>query len=178
MDTKTKNRVGRPSKADNLNFTIAKNLMLKGFTIDELAQTIEVSRDTIYNWMKNKEFLDAIKKGREVADKRVEDSLYKRAVGYSYEEVTYEKSKTGGLGIKLADGEVKEIMATDCYKTKIVVKEVVPDVGACAFWLKNRDSETWKDRKDFHHSGEIAVNLADKVKDARLRAADVQPSVN
>jgi hypothetical protein len=39
--------------------------------------------------------------------------------------------------------------------TKVVTKEVQPDTTAEIFWLKNRKPETWRDKKDIEHSGNI-----------------------
>lgn len=39
--------------------------------------------------------------------------------------------------------------------TKVVNKEVVPDVTAQIFWLKNRKPLDWRDKQDIEHSGQI-----------------------
>ena len=69
---------------------------------------------------------EALKKGKEVVDRQVENALLKRALGYTYAEITYE------------DGE----------ETKRVIKEVVPDTTAQIFWLKNRKPEVWRDKRE------------------------------
>ena len=44
-------------------------------------------------------------------------------------------------------------------KQKIIrantIKHYPSDTTACIFWLKNRKSENWRDRKEVEHSGEI-----------------------
>ena len=86
-----------------------------------------INAATLYDW-KNKytEISEALKKGKEVVDRLVENALLKRALGYSYTEITYE----GGV------------------ETKRVVKEVVPDTTAQIFWLKNRKPEDWRDKRE------------------------------
>jgi hypothetical protein len=74
------------------------------------------------------EFLRTLKAGKEVADARVERSLYNRAVGYSYDS---EK-------IFMPAG------AKEPVRVPIVV-HVPPDVTAQIFWLKNRDPARWRD---------------------------------
>lgn len=39
--------------------------------------------------------------------------------------------------------------------TKVVTREVVPDVTAQIFWLKNRKPAEWRDKQDVEHSGQI-----------------------
>ena len=72
----------------------------------------------------------------------MENSLLKRAKGYSYEEVT----KIMSLD-KEGNPQLRE--------TKVVKKEIAPDVGAQAFWLKNRNPEKWRDKREIEHSGNI-----------------------
>lgn len=62
--------------------------------------------------------------------------MLKRALGYKYDEVTIE------YGIE----------------TKRVTKEVVPDVKAQIFWLKNRKPAIWRDKKDVDLAGELNTN--------------------
>ena len=52
--------------------------------------------------------------------------MLKRALGYSYDEVTYEN------GVEV----------------KRVTKEVAPDVGAQCFWLKNRKPDVFRDKQN------------------------------
>ena len=42
-----------------------------------------------------------------------------------------------------------EMIVTDAYKKKIVVKEIAPDVTAQIFWLKNRQRNKWRDQQNF-----------------------------
>lgn len=65
----------------------------------------------------------------------MKNALYKRAIGYSYEETTWE------FGIK-EDGKFGLVL------TKVVVKEIAGDVTAQIYWLKNRKRDTWKDNHD------------------------------
>ena len=68
----------------------------------------------------------------EEADTRVEQSLYQRAVGYSFksEKIFYK------------DGEVTRVP---------IVEHVPPDVTAQIFWLKNRDPARWRDAWQVEH---------------------------
>lgn len=104
-----------------------------GYTDEEIAKSIGIHRDTLYVWKnKYKAIADTLKKGKDVVDRKVENSLLKRALGYRYEEVTKE------ISIDEDTGESKLVI------TKVVTKEVTPDVTAQIFWLKNRKPEQWK----------------------------------
>lgn len=108
-----------------------------GLTDEQIAQNMGISRSTLNEW-KNKyqDISDTLKKGKEVVDLQVENALLKRALGYSYEEVTFEHGE-----------EVKRVR-----------KEVVPDTTAQIFWLKNRRPDKWRDKQDIEHTGNMNVN--------------------
>ena len=98
-----------------------------GLTDDQIAKNIGINRDTLYRWKKaHSDISDALKRGKEVIDRQVENALLTRALGYTYDEVTFE----GGV-------EVKRVR-----------KQVVPDTTAQIFWLKNRKPEEWRDKRE------------------------------
>jgi len=133
-----KNPGGRPTKKDDLNFTIACNLAKRGLTLSEIAETIEVVESTIYLWLsKDKKFSEAIKEGKKVADSRVTNSLYKRANGYKYKEVKEESISIDHEGVKIPGKKIT-----------ITTKEIAPDVTAQIFWLKNRIPQEWRDKQE------------------------------
>lgn len=117
---------GRPTKYDPTYNEQAYKLCLLGFTDPELAIFFEVNDDTIYEWkIVYPEFSEAVKRGKAIADADVAQSFHKRAVGYTYEEKTFE------------GGEL----------TKTVEKEMPPDAGAALNWLKNRQKTKWTDKQ-------------------------------
>lgn len=96
-----------------------------GLIDEQIAHNMGITTKTLYEW-KNKygEISEALKKGKEVIDRQVENALLKRALGYTYDETTYE----------------------DGIETKRVTKEVAPDTTAQIFWLKNRKPTEWRDK--------------------------------
>lgn len=122
-----------------------------GLTIEQIAEKLGVANSTFFDY-KNKfpELSEALKKGQEVADVEVENALFKRAVGYRYDEVTREAARE----LDEDTGEYKTVMA----ETKRVTKEVQPDVTAQIFWLKNRRPDKWRDKQEIGHSGQVEVN--------------------
>lgn len=118
-----------------------------GLIDEQLAAKMGIATSTLYDW-KNKypEISESLKKGKEVVDVQVENALLQRALGYRYDEVTKERV----LNLETGEHEITE--------TKRVTKEVQPDVTAQIFWLKNRKSATWRDRKDTNITGDIKTN--------------------
>lgn len=106
-----------------------------GLTDKQIAKNIGISRQTLYKWKNdNVDILNALKKGKEVVDIEVENALLKKALGYKYDEVTYER---------VYDKDRQEYIKQE---TKRVTKEVQPDPLSIFYWLKNRKPDKWKDR--------------------------------
>lgn len=100
-----------------------------GLTDEQLAQKMEISPSTLYEWKaKFPEISEALKKGKEVVDIQVENALLKRALGYEYMEERVEISEKDG----------KKVIQT--------MKQVIPDTTAQIFWLKNRRPDKWRDK--------------------------------
>jgi hypothetical protein len=139
------NKGGRRTKYKAVFAEQAYKLCLLGFTDKQLSEFFEVNEDTIHQWRKvHVEFSEKAKAGKTMADGEVVQAMFKRAIGFSYDEVTFEK----------IDGKVNldvtptEVITTDAYKKKIVSKLVIPDTGAQMNWLKNRQRELWRDKQD------------------------------
>ena len=116
-----------------------------GLTDEQIANNMGISVATLYNWKNNYlEILEALKRGKEVIDRQVENALLKRALGYEYEEVS-EKFESGILT-----------------ERKIAKKQVVPDTTAQIFWLKNRKPKDWRDNP-VYNADEDALKRLDAV---------------
>lgn len=109
-----------------------------GLIDEQIAKNIGISRSTLSVWKtKYPDISDALKKGKEVVDREVENALLKRALGYRYTETTKEAVK---------DPETGEVKMT---VTKEVTKQVSPDTTAQIFWLKNRKPDKWRDKQEY-----------------------------
>lgn len=123
-------RISKYEEWEKNNEINEKLILIEGWSRDGLSQqqianNLGINVDTLIEYKKKySDFSEALKKGREVADYEVENALYKRALGYTYEEKTFE------------DGILK----------KVVTKEVAPDTTAQIYWLKNRKPKEWRDR--------------------------------
>lgn len=108
-----------------------------------MADFFEIEVRTLYRWKHDHaEFCQALKAGKEVADDRVERSLYQRAIGYEQDEVK----------IFMPANALAPVYAE--YRAK-----VAPDVTAAIFWLKNRRRDAWRDKQEVELSGNIGSVL-------------------
>ena len=107
-----------------------------GLTDEQVADFLNISHRTLMRWKANPEFLSYLKKGKEVADARVERSLYERATGY-----TFDSEKVFQYEGRIFRTETKE--------------HIAPDPTSMIFWLKNRMRDKWRDV----NRNEIEVNI-------------------
>ena len=113
----------RPEYAD-----LAYKFCLLGASDARLAEMFEVCIATIHNWkLQYPDFLDALRKGKEIADAEVAHALYHRALGYKAPEDD----------IRVVGGEIV-ITPT--------LKHYPPDTSAATLWLKNRQGDKWRDK--------------------------------
>ena len=85
---------------------------------------------------------EAVDVGKNIADSKVEKSLYQRAVGY---QVT-DTEKTIDMD---KDGNPKPV------RIKNITKHVAPDTMAIMYWLNNRKRAYWSQRQ------EVALSASD-----------------
>ncbi|WP_346877537.1 transposase [Clostridium sp. UBA5712] len=111
-----------------------------GLSESQIAFNLGISRATLENYKRDHlDILESLKRGKNQADFKVENSLYKKATGYETKETVAAK--------------VKDIYYDDkgnkCQKERLdtveVVKEIPPDVTAIKFWLINRNKGRWKE---------------------------------
>lgn len=152
---------GRPTKYDpKLHPVLAKWMARSGLTDEEIARELGIAVSTLNRWKQiYPEFSEALKANKALVDSQVEDSLLKRALGYEYEEV-------------------KLVMSDDGKRTKRVektIKQVVPDVTAAIFWLKNRQPQRWRDKQNVELTGKDGgpVEVADVREELARRIAGI-----
>ena len=122
--------MARPTKYQKAYAEQARKLCMLGYTDEQLADFFEVSEATINTWKKeHPEFLESVKKGKDLVDAEVVDSLFQRAMGYVAPDTD----------IRVIDNQI--------VKTQIK-KHYPPDTAAAIFWLKNRQKKDWRDKID------------------------------
>ncbi|CEF18827.1 Putative phage protein [Staphylococcus xylosus] len=109
-----------------------------GLTNEQIAHNMGVHRATLSKWQKQTDDINnALKRGKEVSDREVENTLFKNAVGFHYTEE--QLTNTG------------EIVQVSKYHK--------PNTTAQIFWLKNRKPSVWRDKQNIKHGGNIENNV-------------------
>lgn len=153
--------MGRPTSYKPEYDNQAFKLCLLGATDKELADFFGVNEKTLNNWKNDHEsFLQSLKAGKDEADAKVANRLYKRALGYSHPDTHI--SNYQGI-----------ITVTD------TTKHYPPDTTACIFWLKNRQRDKWRDKVEQEITGKdggpIRIeSMSDDELDAKI--AKILPS--
>ena len=144
---------GRPTEYEISYPDLAYKYCLLGATDKQLAEYFGVCLATLGTW-KNKypEFLASLKRGKEVADAKVAEALYKKAIGYEHRET------------KVLSHEGRVTSLVD------ITKVYPPDTTACIFWLKNRRRGEWRDKV------EVGGNLLAPLSDLLAKALDEEPA--
>ena len=109
----------------------AWSLTIKGAIDKDIATAFNITERTLNRWKNtHHSFAEKLNTGKEAADANVERSLYKRALGYTFDEI--EKNID-------VDADGKPIVT----KTKIVTKHIPADTMAMMYWLNNRSKSNW-----------------------------------
>jgi hypothetical protein len=145
---------GRPSKYKPEFCEQAFRLCLLGLTDKELSAFFCVSESTFNLWkLEHDEFSESIKNGRENADAKVVESLYKRACGYSHPEDKIFNNNGEAL-----------IVPT--------VKHYPPDTASAIFLLCNRQRLHWKNTLRIDDNGQEPGNRNPQEVEALTGAMD------
>ena len=130
--TTKSNKVGRPTKYENINLKQVEQFCKLGATDADLAEFLEVAESTINLWkLKHPEFSESVTQGKYYSDEDVVASLYGRAIG-EVREIKEQRINKDGDVVTLT----KEVL-------------VIPDVKAQEFWLKNRRPKEWRDKQEY-----------------------------
>ena len=112
-----------------------------GLTDKQIAHNIDVNETTLNRWKKRfQPIMQALKEGKEVIDRQVENALLKSALGFHYEEETVTNAGA--------------VVTTKKYSK--------PNTTAQIFWLKNRKALDWRDQQHIEQiSRNIEINVGD-----------------
>jgi hypothetical protein len=117
-----------------------------GLTEKEICLYYDISLTTLQKYKKLYDsIVIALKRGVLISNNKVVESLYRRAIGFSYKEMTRERRITSYKDTIVDKKKIKEPIY-ELVITKEITKQFPPEVSAICFWLKNRSSETWKER--------------------------------
>lgn len=119
-----------------------------GLTNSELAENLNISESTFYQYLRDfTEFSHIVNESKVYANEKVVAALYKRTVGEvieDYEEIEetyFIKNKMTGLEEPVLDDYGNPIFKKKKRKSS---KTIIGDTKAQEFWLKNRDPKNWK----------------------------------
>ena len=142
--TKESRKDGRPNKYNDVYHPKAVfEIMSLGATKTHCAKILAITRETFYVWMREySEFSDAVRRGIDkFAVSEAEVALSKRVKGYVYREKTFEIPP---IPTVIASSKPKKeetisilkayIDAQEPVLTKIVEKQVAPDVAAIKYY--------------------------------------------
>ncbi len=125
------------------NLILLQGWARDGLTDEQIAHNMGINVTTLYRWKSQYcDICNALKKTKEVADREVENALFKSALGYEVNEETWERR----FNKKTGDYEMALIKKT--------VRHIAPSNAAQIFWLKNRRPHEWREKQ------EIEVNEA------------------
>lgn len=114
-----------------------------GLIDEQIAHNLGVALSTFMTYKKRySELSEALKKGKEVVDREVENALLQKALGFTktvrkafkVKEVVYNNGK------RVSEKERIEYADEDVF--------IPPDTTAQIFWLKNRKPAEWRDKRE------------------------------
>jgi len=124
----------------------------------QIADELGISVRTFYAWKaKQVEFAAAIRRGKDVADDIVEDSLFRNATGFEY--------------------EVEKVFVQNGEVIRVPVREVKhPDTSAQSLWLRSRRPDVYREVKAINkqitlHEG-LRAALEEMSEQSKLRRAE------
>ena len=113
-----------------------------GLTEEQIAHNMGIRRETLIQWKKRDvNISNALKSGKEVVDRQVENALFKTATGFYYDEETVTNQ-----------GEVVTVR-----------KYSKPNTTAQIYWLKNRKREVWTDKQEVQLEANVTTNKLDGI---------------
>lgn len=116
-----------------------------GLIDKQIAHNMGIGASTLREWKGTfPAVAEALRKGKEVVDREVENALFKSAIGYT---------QTIRKPVKVRDVEydpetgrkVREVERWVAVEEEI---HVPPQVTAQIFWLKNRKPDQWREKND------------------------------
>lgn len=177
---------------DNLN--LLRSWARDGLTDEKIAQRINVNVRTLGKWKaKYGQIRRALKKGKEVVDAEIEDSLISTMKKHKITTTTYKMVKKDDLVLKAERTKFMNMYKLDhpkATKDQILiataesvavyeripmtetVTEVDPNVSSMIFWLKNRRSDVYRDQtfKKLNEANARKAIAEAKMSEAQLKS--------
>ena len=162
---KKKHAGGRPPKynADLFPNQAYVACSRMGSTMVDLAKLFNVTEVTVHQWMHDyDEFSKYVKKGTdEWTNKVAKNSLRMLIEGFEYEEVTVKQ-------LTISQGRGADKITLPATETTTMKKRCLPNMGAIAFWLKNKSFKEDGDR-EFKDYKAVEIGNMDDDKPLKIR---------
>ncbi len=140
----------RPELADH-----ARRLSLLGLRGTALAEALNVDDATVSQWRReHRAFDEGITRGGVLADAKVAESAYHRALGYRAPAVKIFPGAQGGAPVVVP-----------------YIEHYPPDTNAALAWLARRQPELWRERKEVDVTGTLAHRLLAQTPEQRAAEA-------
>lgn len=122
---------GRPTEYKTEYNEQVYKLCLLGADDKKIADFFNIQESTLNLWkQKHPDFMESIKRGKEIADYEIANSLYHKAKGYQRKAIQFATFQ----------GQITD--------REEYIEDVPPDTTACIFWLKNRQKAQWRDKTE------------------------------
>lgn len=150
------------------NLTKLRSWARDGLTNEQIAKKIGVKRQTFQRWLSTySDMSDALKKGKEIVDAEIEDSLISVMKKHTITTTQYKMVKKDNFNLKAERSKFANAYKLDhpnATKSEIAiaiaenvevyekipvsktVTEVDPNTSAIIFWLKNRRPDVYRDQ--------------------------------
>lgn len=150
------------------NLTRLRSWARDGLTNEQIAKKIGVKRQTFQRWLSTySDMSDTLKKGKEVVDSEIEDSLISIMKKHTITTTQYKMVKKDAFNLKAERSKFANIYKLDhpnATKEEVgiavaehvdvyekipiskTVTEVDPNASAIIFWLKNRRPDVYRDQ--------------------------------
>ena len=110
-----------------------------GATRTEIMTLLGIDANVLLLWsMTHADFAEALRANDDRRTRRVEDTLYQRACGYTYPS--------------------EKIMVIDGQVVRVEITEIIPpDVAAARAWLEQKDAENWRPKRELNVTAQVAA---------------------
>ena len=145
----SKYKAGRKSVWKDSMILLSYKLALLGATDIQIADVLEVNKNTVAHWKATKpEYAAALKRGKIEADAEIAEAFYRCA--------------KGGFTLKSTRKIWSEKMCT--FMEETATREIGPNQFACQKWLSMRQREKWTEVQKLDITNNVNLNITEDLK--------------
>lgn len=115
-----------------------------GFSDEQIYKKLGISKDSFYRYQREfSDFSDCLRESKEIADYKMQNAMYQRGLGYTFEEEKVVKDAEGNPMIM------------------VVKKHIAGDPAVQMFWMKKRKPEMFGDKVEEGNNKDEGVTIKD-----------------